>query len=60
MVCLKMLFQDICAAKLDWDAHLDGELLKKWRGLLLGLQQLQSLHVPRFYSHGLCGKVTYG
>ena len=49
----KMLFQEICAAKLDWDAHLDGELLKKWNGLLLGLQQSQPLYVPRCSFHGL-------
>ena len=52
-VHFKMLFQDICAAKLDWDAHLDGELLKKWKGLLLGLRQSKPLHVPRCYLYGL-------
>ena len=52
-VRFKVLFQEICAAKLDWDAHLDGELLKKWNGLLLGLRQSQPLYVPRCYFHGL-------
>ena len=33
-VCSKLLFQDICAARLDWDDQLEGELLLKWRMLL--------------------------
>ena len=52
-VRFKMLFQEICAAKLEWDAHLDGELLKKWNGLLLGLRLSQPLYVPHCYFHGL-------
>ena len=34
-VCSKLLFQDICAARLDWDDQLEGELLLKWRMLLV-------------------------
>ncbi|KAL5491930.1 hypothetical protein EMCRGX_G017306 [Ephydatia muelleri] len=48
-VQFKMLFQDICAAKLNWDEMLSGELLAKWNCLLSSLEKSQSLCIPRCY-----------
>ena len=50
-VCFKLLFQDICAARLDWDDQLEGELLLKWRMLLSRMQEPLLLHIPRCYFH---------
>ena len=48
-VQFKMLFQDICAAKLNWDEMLSGELLAKWNCLLSSLEKSQPLCIPRCY-----------
>ena len=50
-VCFKLLFQDICAARLDWDDQLGGELLLKWKMLLSRMQEPLLLHIPRCYFH---------
>ena len=31
-----VLFQDICAGRLDWDVQLEGELLLKWKMSVAG------------------------
>lgn len=54
-VCFKMLFQDICAAKLRWDEPLSGELLSRWEHLTYSLQQSESLCVPRCYFQDVIG-----
>ena len=54
-VCFKMLFQDICAAKLEWDEPLSGDLLSRWEHLTQGLRQSQSLCVPRCYFQDVVG-----
>ena len=51
-VCFKLLFQDICAAKLDWDDQLEGELLLKWKMLLSRMKE-PLLQIPRCYFHGV-------
>ena len=48
-VQFKMLFQDVCAARLNWDELLSGALLTKWNSLLLGLEQSRTLCIPRCY-----------
>ena len=45
-VQFKMLFQDVCAARLNWDEMLSGVLLTKWNCLLSGLEQSQTLCIP--------------
>eukprot|EP00731_Ephydatia_muelleri_P007453 Em0003g1701a len=52
-VCFKLLFQDICAAKLDWDDQLEGELLLKWKMLLSRMKEPLLLQIPRCYFHGV-------
>ena len=42
----KMLFQDVCAARLNWDELLSGALITKWNSLLLCLEQSQTLCIP--------------
>eukprot|EP00731_Ephydatia_muelleri_P005900 Em0003g148a len=52
-VFFKLLFQDICAAKLDWDDQLEGELLLKWKVLLSRMKEPLLLQIPRCYFHGV-------
>ena len=52
-VCFKLLFQDICAAKLDWDDQLEGEVLLKWKMLLSRMKEPLLLQIPRCYFHGV-------
>ena len=47
-VCFMLLFQDICVAKLNWDDDLEGELLKKWKSLVLQMRE-PVLCIPRCY-----------
>ena len=54
-VCFKLLFQDICAARLDWDDQLEGEILMKWKTLLSRMQEPLLLHIPRCYFHDIEG-----
>ena len=41
IIQFKMLFQDLCESKLDWDQTLSGNLLKKWNSLITELQEAQ-------------------
>ncbi|KAL5502092.1 hypothetical protein EMCRGX_G008810 [Ephydatia muelleri] len=47
------LYKDICAAKLDWDDQLEGELLLKWKMLLSRMKEPLLLQIPRCYFHGV-------
>ena len=45
----KMLFQELCEAKLDWDEPLPPYLLRKWQDLVSSLNQAQPMCIPRYY-----------
>ena len=49
VIPFKILFQEICQAKLEWDQQLTGKLLKKWQSLVASLQEAQPISVPRCY-----------
>jgi len=51
-VQFKMLFQDLCLSKIDWDQPLAGELLRKWRSLVAGFHSVM-VTIPRCYSWSL-------
>ena len=53
VVNLKLLFQEICSMKLDWDSPLPENLIIKWEKTLKRLQRLQPVHIPRFYFRNL-------
>ena len=48
-VQFKVLFQQLCEAKLDWDEPMSGELLKKWEKLIDG----PTIIIPRCYFSGI-------
>ena len=45
----KVLFQELCIERTDWDDQLKGDHLKKWKSLILELQTLNSVCIPRCY-----------
>ena len=53
----KMLIQEICESKIDWDQPLDGVLLKRWQVLVGDLKQAQPISIPRSYCNDVNEKV---
>ena len=47
-VQFKMLFQELCVSKIDWDELLAGELLIKWNALVSRFHAM-SISIPRCY-----------
>ena len=45
----KILFQQVCISKIDWDQSLDGEALRKWKQLPKEFQLLSQVKIPRCY-----------
>ena len=46
---LKILFQEMCQAKFDWDDPLPHHLRSKWQAQVASLQQASRINVPRYY-----------
>ena len=46
---MKVFFQELCLAIVDWDDELKGELLEKWKRLVHDLSSLKDIKVPRCY-----------
>ena len=49
-VRFKLLFQQMCEIKTDWDDSLTGELLTEWESLASDLQQSKPILLPRCYT----------
>ena len=50
VIPMKILFQDLCSEKEDWDSPLSAEHLKRWRNWIAELSKVQEVRVPRFCS----------
>ena len=48
IIPLKILFQDLCSEKEDWDSPLSAEHLKRWQNWNTELSKVQEVQVPRF------------
>ena len=46
---MKILLQELCLERIDWDGELQGNLLKLWKTLLEELKLLGSDRIPRCY-----------
>eukprot|EP00731_Ephydatia_muelleri_P023359 Em0015g942a len=60
-VQLKMMCQELCEAKVDWNETLCEEMMIKWKALMTNIAQMSPVTVPRFYLAGLdnlCGTCT--
>lgn len=49
VVQLKILFQNLCVGKVEWDAPLSIELLHNWRSIISELSYLDGVKVPKCY-----------
>ena len=58
IVRFKVLFQELCGSKIDWDQPLSGELLAKWHSLIADLCESQPISVPRSYYAGIQQEIT--
>ena len=58
LVIMKVLFQELCASKVEWDKRLTGEFEKRWRGWLRDLKEAKEVHVPRCICGAAQGKVN--
>lgn len=57
VIRFKILFQQLCAARLNWDQALSGELLSKWKSLISGLQGGLPISIPRCFLDGVSQEV---
>ena len=46
---MKILFQELCIEKTNWDIELKGESLRKWKSFLQELILIDCYHIPRCY-----------
>ena len=56
-VQFKILFQQLCKAKKDWDEPLEGSHKSIWQRLVTQLQGVKPLTLPRCYYAGTEGEV---
>ena len=53
----KVLFQEMCIDKLDWDDPLPEAKLSLWDEWIKDLEKVAKIEIPRCYSHGVEGDV---
>lgn len=53
----KVLFQELCNERTDWDDQLTGDHLKEWNSLIGELQTLSSVCIPRCYFDNTSGNL---
>ena len=56
-VQIKILFQELCKIKKDWDESLEGSCKSIWQRLVTQLQVVKPLTLPRCYFSGTEGEV---
>ena len=54
----KLLFQELCELKVDWDEVVDGDVAKKWDRFLKDLKDCRSICMPRFVLSYVCEKIV--
>ena len=50
-ISMKVLFQDLCVERVNWDENLEGEALAKWKTFINDLNALKNIRVPRCYAN---------
>ena len=53
VINLKLLFQELCAAKRAWDDNLNEEFHAKWENLMENLPTFTGIRVPHYYMQGV-------
>ena len=49
IVKMKNLFQDVCAAKIQWDSLLHSEFIIRWKKILSEFEEVEEICIPRKY-----------
>ena len=57
-VNLKLMFQELCLAKGDWDRPLEGTLKLKWQKLVKSLKEVRPIVIPRCYLSNILEEVV--
>lgn len=47
---MKILFQELCIDKTNWDTELKGESLQQWNSILQELNGIDCYHIPRYFA----------
>jgi len=55
---MKVLSQDVCQIKLEWDERLPEAFQERWRKWVVSLKEVRSVHVPRCIYSGINEKVV--
>ena len=55
----KVLFQEMCIGKLDWDEPLPEDKLSSWYEWVDDLEKVGKIEIPRYYSHDVEGEALY-
>ena len=58
LIGMKVLFQELCARKVDWDEELAGELKACWIGWISDLKEAKEIQVPRCVYGANLGRVN--
>ena len=56
VIRFKMLFQELCTRRLEWDQTLTGDLLHQWNTLISELQYSPAISLPRCIWNGVHGE----
>ena len=57
-VQFKVLFQELCKDKIDWDDPLEGHCKTTWQRLVTQLEEVRPIKLPRCYYTGIEGQVV--
>ena len=57
---MKILFQELCIEKTNWDIELKGESLRKWKLFLQDLNLIDCYRIPRCYFARQPVDIQYG
>jgi hypothetical protein len=57
VIQFKILFQQLCELKVEWDQPISGELLSKWQSLIRMLQSGPQISIPRCFLYGVTEEV---
>ena len=55
---MKVLFQEVCQNKLEWDERLPEAFQERWRKWVASLKEVHSVHVARCIYSGISEKVV--
>ena len=55
---IKVLFQEVCEDKRDWDDPLEGHCKTTWQRLVTQLEEVRPIKLPRCYYTGIEGQVV--